>query len=61
MPDHTDNEIAKFESLHRHIIESRILAFKNNLKNKEEALSEQEKPQDEEQGGIKRQPDYDTL
>ena len=61
VPAHTDNEIAKFESLHRHIIESRILAFKNNLKNQEEALSEQEKPQDEEEGGIKRQPDYNTL
>ena len=61
VPAHTDNEIARFESLHRHIIESRILAFKNNLKNKEEALSEQEKPQDEEQGEIKRPPDYDTL
>jgi hypothetical protein len=62
VPPHTVNDIAKFESLHRHIIESRILAFKNSLKNQEEPLSEQEKPQDDEgEEGIKRQPDYDTL
>jgi hypothetical protein len=62
VPPYTDNEIAKFESLHRRIIKSRILAFKNNSKNQEEeALSEQEKPQDEQERGIKRQPDYDTL
>lgn len=62
VPKYTDNEIDKFESLHRRIIRSRILAFKNNSKNQEEeALSEQEKQQDEKEGGIKRQPDYDML
>jgi hypothetical protein len=61
VPPYTDDEIAKFELLHRRIIESRIVAFKNNSKNQEEELSEQEKPEDEQKGGIKQHRDYDTL
>jgi hypothetical protein len=57
VPPHTSNEIGKFESFHRHIIQDRISASKNSIGNKQ-GLGEQEKPIDDE---IKHHPDYDTL
>lgn len=50
VPTYTDNEIAKFESFHRHIIQTRILESKNDV-------GDQRAPGDQE----KQQPDYDTL
>lgn len=57
VPQHTSNEIGKFESFHRHIIQARISASKNNIGN-EQGLGEQEKAVGDE---IKHYPDYDTL
>jgi len=57
VPTYTDNEIAQFESFHRHIIQTKILASKNDIRDRQ-APGEQEKQQEDE---IKQQPDYDTL
>lgn len=57
VPTYTDNEIAKFESFHRHIIETTILASKNDVRDRQ-APGEQEKQQEDQK---KQQPDYDTL
>jgi hypothetical protein len=53
---HTDKEITKFETVHRRIIKSRILASENDARD-HRALGEQEEHEDK----IKQQPDYDTL
>jgi len=57
VPTYTDNEIAKFESFHSHIIQARILVSKNDVGD-QQAPGEKEKQQKDE---IKHQPDYDTL
>jgi hypothetical protein len=53
---HTVKDINKFETFHRRIIKSRILASKNDVRDLQ-APGEQEEQGDK----IKHQPDYDTL